>query len=205
MKNHGYFSLISLGCPKNRVDSEKILAALMTEGFEHTHDQELAQIIVINLRVYPAAVEESIATILDSSAVNPEAYLIVAGCMPLRYGESLKDLLPEVDLFLRPYQVGMISDIIGKPAPRRPATPSLHIRNLDSIYLTLPIPPISLRPQRYVTTPDVSSARGELSRARSTPGYAYIRISDGCNHGCKFCAIPLIRGRLKSETMDDLC
>ena len=124
MKNHGYFSLISLGCPKNRVDSEKILAALITEGFEHIQDQELAQIIVINTCTFiQPAVEESIATILDSSAANPEAYLIVAGCMPLRYGESLKDLLPEVDLFLRPYQLGMISDIIGKPAPPASSNP----------------------------------------------------------------------------------
>ncbi len=205
MKNHGYFSLISLGCPKNRVDSEKILAALMTEGFEHTQDQELAQIIVINTCAFiQPAVEESIATILDSSAVNPEAYLIVAGCMPLRYGESLKDLLPEVDLFLRPYQLGMISDIIGKPAPQRPATPSSSYSK-PGIYL-----PDSTNPADLLKTSGIRAdsgcivCRGGVSRVLSTPGYAYLRISDGCNHGCKFCAIPLIRGRLKSETMDDL-
>jgi ribosomal protein S12 methylthiotransferase len=205
VKNHGYFSLISLGCPKNRVDSEKILAALMTEGFEHTHDQELAQIIVINTCAFiQPAVEESISAILDSSAANPEAYLIVAGCMPLRYGESLKDLLPEVDLFLRPYQLGMISDIIGKPAPRGPATPSFSYSK-PGIYL-----PDSTNPAHLLKTSEIRDdsgcvvCPGGISRVLSTPGYAYLRISDGCNHGCKFCAIPLIRGRLKSETMDDL-
>lgn len=205
MKNHGYFSLISLGCPKNRVDSEKILAALMAEGFEHTQEQELAQIIVINTCAFiQPAVEESIATILDSSAVNPDAYLIVAGCMPLRYGESLKDLLPEVDLFLRPYQLGMISDIIGKPALRRPATPSSSYSK-PGIYL-----PDSTNPANLLKTSEIRADSGFIvcpggdNRVLSTPGYAYLRISDGCNHGCKFCAIPLIRGRLKSETMDDL-
>ena len=127
----------------------------MAEGFEHTQEQELAQIIVINTCAFiQPAVEESIATILDSSAVNPDAYLIVAGCMPLRYGESLKDLLPEVDLFLRPYQLGMISDIIGKPALRRPATPSSSYSK-PGIYL-----PDSTNPANLLKTSEIRADSG---------------------------------------------
>jgi ribosomal protein S12 methylthiotransferase len=209
-----YFSLISLGCPKNRIDSEKILAAFMSQGLEHTQDHDLAEIIVINTCAFiQPAVEESIATILDTSAANPDAFLIVAGCMPLRYGDSLKDLLPEVDLFLKPSQIGMISEMIqssgsdkkiSKPASSGPLPLAFSCLtsgiNSDA----------STSPAKLLETSELNATRDGLfrlkclSRVLSTPGYAYLRISDGCDHRCKFCTIPLIRGGLKSEAMDDL-
>ncbi|MFH0960399.1 MAG: 30S ribosomal protein S12 methylthiotransferase RimO [Pseudomonadota bacterium] len=203
MKNIKHFSLSSLGCPKNRVDSEKILAVLITEGFEHTQDQELAEIIVINTCAFiQPAVEESIAAILDSAASNPEAYLIVAGCLPLRYGESLKDLLPEVDLFLSPYQINMIPEMIRSSHSSK-KTGDLFRERLNSLACSYLKRELDIRFSAN-TNDGCSLPKKGLNRVLSTPGYAYLRISDGCNHGCKFCAIPLIRGRLRSESVNDL-
>ncbi|MCX5873973.1 MAG: 30S ribosomal protein S12 methylthiotransferase RimO, partial [Deltaproteobacteria bacterium] len=186
MKQIGYFNLISLGCPKNRVDSEKILHAMLTAGFEHTEDTKSADILVINTCSFiQPAVEESISAILDNASENPDAFLIVAGCLPLRYGESLRELLPEVDLFIKPEQIGAITELI------RSRSPEIKIAQISSCQSINPL---------------VSSDRGayEFNRALSTPGYAYLRIADGCDHACKFCAIPLIRGKLRSEAIDDL-
>lgn len=205
-----YFNLVSLGCPKNRVDSEKILGAITDRGLEHTLDQSQAEIIVINTCAFiQPAVEESIATILDSAEANPDAFLIVAGCMPLRYRQSLRDLLPEVDLFITPDQIGIIWDLVrscnsqkknagawmGRPLAAADNgvdfKPQINLANLSDSSVT-------------VTCDGASTESAHFSRILSTPGYAYLRIADGCNHGCTFCAIPTIRGKLKSEPMDDL-
>lgn len=186
MKHTGYFNLISLGCPKNRVDSEKILHALLTAGFEHTEHTKSADILVINTCSFiQPAVEESISVILDNASENPDAFLIVAGCLPLRYGESLRDLIPEVDLFIKPEQIVTIAELIRSQG---------LIKKLAQIRTG----------QSNGTPANSEQAAYQLGRALSTPGYAYLRIADGCDHGCKFCAIPLIRGKLRSEAIDDL-
>ncbi|MGC8605011.1 MAG: 30S ribosomal protein S12 methylthiotransferase RimO [Desulfomonilaceae bacterium] len=182
MKIHNYFTLISLGCPKNRVDSEKILHTMLAAGYEHTQDQEKAQVILINTCSFiQPAVEESISAILDSASINPNAFLVVAGCMPLRYGQKLDDAIPEVDLFISPNQIDQIAELIQAGGARK------------KIPETQNTPAIKSCNDQY-----------EFKRALSTPGYAYLRISDGCDHACKFCAIPLIRGKLKSESLENL-
>lgn len=219
MKKSEYFNLTSLGCPKNRVDSEKILHAMLAAGFEHTQDQENAQIIIINTCAFiqPAA-EESIAAVLDSASANPGALLIVAGCLPLRYGQSLDDSLPEVDLFIGPDQIDQIAELIESSDAKKNygrAEKGGSFRGFAFEYeicsdlnapveIDIPKPSlveqISTRPQ----CSDDHKAVYEFKRVLSTPGYAYLRISDGCDHRCKFCSIPLIRGKLRSETIGDI-
>jgi len=219
VKTPGYFNLISLGCPKNRVDSERILHAMLATGFEHTQDQENAQIIIINTCAFiQPAVEESISAVLDSASINPNAFLIVAGCLPLRYGDSLDELLPEVDLYIRPDQICQIAELTESGGAERKYGPTVSKRSPGGfafeyeicpdfetlVDLETSIGPSTTRTTGQLEIRDVSRNVYQFKRAISTPGYAYLRISDGCDHGCKFCSIPLIRGKLKSETIEDL-
>ncbi len=219
MKTPGYFNLISLGCPKNRVDSEKILHAMLAAGFEHTQDQENAQIIIINTCAFiQPAVEESISAVLDSASINPRAFLIVAGCFSLRYGDSLDKLFPEVDLYIRPDQICQIAELIelggaerkyGQTVSKRsPGGFAFEYENCPdfetSVDFETPLCPSITRTTGQPEVRDVSKNVYEFKRALSTPGYAYLRISDGCDHGCKFCSIPLIRGKLKSEIVENM-
>jgi ribosomal protein S12 methylthiotransferase len=168
------FNLVSLGCPKNRVDSERILASMESGGYTFTDDPASADIVVINTCAFiePAA-EESINTILDYAEDNPEAFLVVAGCLPLRYKEDLKPLLPEVDLFLRPDQIPTLPSILNVVREKSPEL-------------------------------DMEPGPADRSRIITTPGYAYLKIAEGCFRSCHYCTIPDIRGKLKSEAHENL-
>ncbi|MFC1833760.1 hypothetical protein ACFL2Q_03375, partial [Thermodesulfobacteriota bacterium] len=103
VKDSKLFHLVGLGCPKNRVDSERIIAAMVHGGFSHVEDPRHAGTIIINTCAFiQPAVEESIDVIFDHRALNDEAKLVVMGCLPLRYEGTLSDLMPEVDLFVEP-------------------------------------------------------------------------------------------------------
>ncbi|MGC8660228.1 MAG: 30S ribosomal protein S12 methylthiotransferase RimO [Desulfomonilaceae bacterium] len=193
MKNPGYFNLVSLGCPKNRVDSEKILHAMISAGFEHTQNQEEARVIIINTCAFiQPAVEESISAILDGASINPDAFLIVAGCLPSRYGKDLADSLPEVDLFVKPHEIEPVAAIIESLMTKDRG--NFETRLSESV----------ARGRDRIPEQTLIRKPYEFKRALSTPGYAYVRISDGCDHHCKFCAIPLIRGKLKSESIENI-
>ena len=112
MTHNKFFNLVSLGCPKNRVDSERILSVMADAGFVYTDDPTAAGIIIINTCAFiEPAVDESIDTILDYRE-HKDAFLVVAGCMPLRYQESLREPLPEVDLFLTPDKIADLPRIL---------------------------------------------------------------------------------------------
>ncbi len=172
------FTLISLGCPKNRVDSERILSVMTESGFLYTDDPAAARVIVINTCAFiEPAVEESIDVILDLKAENRGAFLVVAGCLPLRYREQLEESLPEVHLFLTPSQIGDLPKILHSTLFHGDA-PS-H-RTVQSHF------PVG------------------GSRVLTTPGYAYLKIAEGCSRACRYCTIPSIRGPLKSFDPDEL-
>lgn len=166
---------ISLGCPKNRVDTENLLGSL--SGVTSTADPARADCIFINTCGFIApAVQESIRTILECAADKEEApaakrpLLVVAGCLVGRYGEAeLAPDLPEVDLWLDTRDIAAwpekLSQALGLPAP----------------------------------------APGPGRRLLSTPpSYAWLKISEGCNHRCSFCTIPVIRGPLASRPAADI-
>lgn len=165
MRTRNTFHLVSLGCPKNRVDSEHILSAMVRAGFVHVDDPAIAGVIVINTCAFiESAVEESIDTILDFREEHKDAFLVVAGCLPLRYGQSLEEPLPEVDLFLRPNEIEQLPDIIAETAPGSSigrSEPSLGSRRILTTagYAYLKIAEGCSRRCRYCTIPSI---RGTL-------------------------------------------
>ncbi|MDR0854776.1 MAG: 30S ribosomal protein S12 methylthiotransferase RimO [Christensenellaceae bacterium] len=166
--------LISLGCDKNRTDSENILFQLREAGFALVPDVQNADIVIVNTCAFiEAAKKESIDTILEFVDTKREGQtLVVVGCMAQRYGEELKKELPEVDIIAGVNSYHKIAEIIA-------AKKALTI-NAEYTPFTK---------GRVLTTP---------------PHYSYLKISEGCNNNCTYCAIPKIRGKYRSEKFEDL-
>ncbi len=166
---------ISLGCPKNRVDTEHLLAKFPQE-VQMVSDLNEADLVLINTCSFiQPAVEESVRAILETVAdiaenKNTDTKLVVAGCLPARYLDELKKEIPEVDLWI--------------PPDAYEAWPREIARILD---ISLPHP---FEPRmRTSSTP---------------PGYAYLKICEGCNHACSYCTIPSLRGPLRSTPQQEL-
>ncbi len=163
---------ISLGCPKNRVDTE-VLVGLTPGGAVLVERPEEAEVVLINTCSFiEPAVEESVGVILETAEVladlRPKPLLVVAGCLPARYGAEVRRDLPEVDAWIEP----------DEPA---------------------------LWPELLARTLGLEERSGPAVRALSTPpGYAYLKIAEGCNNACRYCTIPSIRGPLKSRDPDGL-
>jgi tRNA-2-methylthio-N6-dimethylallyladenosine synthase/ribosomal protein S12 methylthiotransferase len=162
---------ISLGCPKNLVDTEFLLGGLPGVA-KPVDDPRKARVVLINTCGFiQPAVEESLQAILDAASAiadaSPRPLLAVAGCLVSRYGKELAFQIPEVDLWLSTHEL-----------PDWPAKIAQALR-------LGPAP----RPGRLLSGP---------------PSYAYLKISEGCRHRCRFCAIPSIRGPLKSRPVTDL-
>jgi len=172
----------SLGCAKNQVDTEVMLGCLQTEGFRLHDDINSADIIIVNTCAFiKEATRESIDTILEYTALKRRGLcrvLIVCGCLPQRYKAELTGALPEVDLFLGSSEYGRIAD---------------HIRALSK---APPKPRLIIGRQAFLQT-------ARTPRVISAPGSsAYLKIAEGCSHGCTYCAIPSIKGpyRQRSRT-----
>ena len=161
------FYVETLGCPKNDVDSDKIVGTLLADGLIATDDPTLADLVVVNTCAFiEDARKESIDTVLALGAQRKDgARLVVTGCMAERYGAELAEALPEVDQvagFGVPVQMG-----------RKPISIS-----------AAPIPSFDLL---------------NLPRPKSTAPWAYIKIAEGCDRNCGFCAIPSFRGPQRSR------
>ena len=164
---------VSLGCPKTRVDTERLLGSL--GPVEMVEDPAAAELVFVNTCGFIApAVQESVETVLELADARLEGggrpVLAVAGCLPARYGSELTRNRPEVDLWL--------------PLSAMDHWPLMVAEALD-------------RPQ-------AASGRLQGRVAGSPPSYAYLKVSEGCDHACSFCAIPSIRGRLKSQPRAEL-
>lgn len=175
--------MVSLGCPKNLVDSEIMLAALEQSGFVVVEGAEQASVVLVNTCGFiRPAVEEAIDTILELALCKenaPTQLLVVAGCMVQRYGKELIAELPEVDLFVGLDDFPRIGELIERIEPdhRVIATAGAATYLMDS---TVP-------------------------RRLSTPFFrSYLKITEGCDNRCAYCMIPSIRGRLRSRTITDL-
>jgi ribosomal protein S12 methylthiotransferase len=161
--------LINLGCPKNLVDSEIIISSLQRNGFVLSTSPEDADFVIINTCGFiKGAVEEAkgyIEEFLKKKRKGEFSKLLVAGCLPERFKESLLSLYPDVDYF-----VG-VNDILRIPE-------ILKGKNEGKIFLSKKI-----------------LSYDGLERAVSTYPYAYLKISEGCSKKCSFCTIPSIRGK----------
>lgn len=171
--------VISLGCAKNRVDTERMLGLLKQAGYTFTNDPAKADILIVNTCGFiEPAKQESIDTVLELAQYKEHGrcrLLIATGCLTERYRAELKEALPEIDILLgvREYEqlTGRIAEALGLPV------------------CTAGTVPAGCRTERVLTTPPYS---------------AFLRIGDGCNNKCTYCAIPIIRGPLKDEPMEDL-
>jgi len=174
---------LTLGCPKNQVDSEIMLGHLARTGHEVVLDPDEADVLVVNTCAFVTdAKEESIEAILDAArtkAARAGRRLVVTGCLAQRYAGELPALLPEVDAFVG---TGALADITTAVEAGDAAAPAVHLRA-----------PHVLPP--YVTAPRVRTGAWWTS---------YLKVSEGCDHRCSFCIIPKIRGRHESRGLDDL-
>lgn len=168
-------AVITLGCDKNTVDSERYLAELSDRGAEPTPDPEDADVILINTCGFiDAAKAESIDAIVQAGRLKDEGRakaVVAVGCMVERHRGELEEALPEVDLFLGASQMDRL-------------VPELVDRGL-----------IDAAP---VVHPGVRLFAGDMPHVR------YLKVSEGCDHGCAFCAIPLMRGKHRSFSLEDI-
>lgn len=168
--------LISLGCARNRADSEVMLGSLMSNNYSITDDAEEADTVVINTCGFiEAAKAESVQTILDAAElkkINPNMKVVVAGCLTQRYKGQLVEGLPEVDLFIGTDEFPKIAEFLEQDLPKG-----------------------SVRAQRTHYLYD-----GSLPKKNTlTSSSAYVKVAEGCQHNCSFCIIPAIRGQLRSR------
>ena len=175
--------LVTLGCPKNQVDSEVMLGVLARRGHEMVLDPDAADVLVVNTCAFIGpAKEESIDAILDLAVVKaarPGRRLVVTGCLAQRYADDLQQALPEVDVFVGTGDLLRIADAVEAP---------------------LADAPVVYRGAQHVLPP-----HGVAARVRTGAWWtAYLKVSEGCDHACSFCIIPKIRGRHESRSMDDL-
>jgi ribosomal protein S12 methylthiotransferase len=178
MKKVGF---ISLGCPKNLVDSEVMMGELAREGYEITRDASEADTLVVNTCGFiDAAKKESIDAILEAARLKSEGKctrLVVAGCLVERYRDELRAEIPEVDAFIGTSQVGDITKVADERVNTR-QLPVLPLGNQTATYLY-----------------DDSTPR-----VLATPGhFAYVKIAEGCDRPCAFCFIPQMRGHFRSR------
>ena len=176
--------VISLGCAKNLVDTEVMLGHLDRAGCEFVQDPEQAELMLVNTCSFiDAAREESIRTILEIAELKRTACLrrlVVAGCLVQRYREELARALPEVDAFIG---LDELSRVVAEAA--RTAGPLEPLRPPE------PAPP----PRRSAYLYDHETPR----RAAAPGASAYVKIAEGCDHTCAFCAIPSFRGAFRSR------
>lgn len=173
-----YVGLISLGCAKNRVDSEEVLSFFARNDFQIVSDPNLADILVVNTCGFiEQAKNEAIETIFDT--LKYHKFTVVIGCLVERYYSQLLEEIPEVDLFVPIREYKNFGKLLNEAISKKKQEGKLD-----------------------------ASFGGELEltkRIYSTPSYqAYLQISDGCNNCCTYCAIPLIRGGFRSYPLEEL-
>jgi ribosomal protein S12 methylthiotransferase len=172
--------VVSLGCPKNRVDLELMIGSLSRDGHELTDNPDNADVYLVNTCAFiESAKEESIDAILEMAGHKARVdgrRLVVTGCMAQRYGHELAAEMPEVDQFLGTNEFKRINAAVAGTLPDRE-----YISYGSALYTA-----DELRP---------NTVRG---------GSAYVKISEGCNRTCSFCIIPKIRGKQVSRPVDDI-
>ena len=185
------FWLETLGCPKNKVDSDKLVGTLALDGYEPADSPGDADLVVVNTCAFiEAARQESIDTILQlSDARRVGARLVVTGCMAERYGDELAASLPEVDL-VAPFGTSLLA----------PDAPSAVIATGTPVSMTC--------------KPGAATASGagplpsfdllNLPRPPATAPWSYIKVAEGCDRNCGFCAIPSFRGKQRSRSTQSI-
>jgi ribosomal protein S12 methylthiotransferase len=178
--------MVSLGCPKNLVDSEVMMGLLAKQGYELTTDQQAADVLVVNTCGFiDSARQESVETILEMAQLKQTGklqQLIVAGCLVERYKEDLQQEIPEIDALIGVNQLTEITAVV-KPNGLKPLPIYSEGRDAPELFLY------------DETTP----------RLRATAPYtSYVKIAEGCDHTCAFCIIPKLRGVFRSRSPESV-
>ena len=172
---------VSLGCPKNQLDTEVMLHELYDDGFEIVSEDIDADVVVVNTCAFiESAKQESIDNIIDVGWLKKNRNLkgiVVTGCLAERYRETIFDELPEVDAVLG---VGSIHDIVNAV---KSAAAGKRYSNFEDKN------DVKLGGERIITTPEY---------------FAYLKVAEGCDNHCTYCAIPSIRGKFRSRPMEEL-
>ena len=178
---------VSLGCPKNQLDTEVMLHEVASAGYEITPEETEADVVIINTCGFiESAKREAIDNILDIAWLKKNRTLkaiVVTGCLAERYRESILDEIPEVDAVLG---VGSIHNIVE-------AIEAVTVNKKKG------------SKRKYTSFEDKESVALGGDRILTTPEYtAYLKIAEGCDNRCAYCAIPSIRGRFRSRTIEDI-
>ncbi|MEM7416384.1 MAG: 30S ribosomal protein S12 methylthiotransferase RimO [Gemmatimonadota bacterium] len=172
-------ALVTLGCDKNTVDSERMMAALVGHGAQVSSEVDGADVVIVNTCGFiQSAKEQSIETILDACQLKEEGEVravVAVGCLVQRHGDELEQEIPEVDLYLGLTELSTL-------VPR--------LREKELLPSEEDFVPTMERPLRILSA--------------ETPHTSFLKISEGCDHTCAFCAIPLMRGLHRSQPVDEL-
>lgn len=181
----GTVAFTSLGCDKNRVDSEVMLGILAQKGFQAVADEAQADIIVVNTCCFiKDALEESIETILEMAEYKKTGNckgLIVAGCLGQRYEEEFFNELPEVDAIIGTAAYESVAEVAAEILAGK--TGERYLEDID-------------RP--------MEDTNGKLRVLSTAPYFAYLKISEGCDNHCTYCVIPKLRGKHRSRALESL-
>jgi ribosomal protein S12 methylthiotransferase len=191
--------LISLGCPKNLVDSEVMLGLAQQAGHQLTRDAAEADVLVVNTCAFiDKAKQESVDAILEMAEYKKSGRcqtLVVAGCMAERYRAELREQIPEIDAIIGTGEVPEIVTVLGEAAGHADE-PSV-----------IPLLRANGEPAGATNTPHAPAALptyiydADTPRLLATPRhYAYVKIAEGCDYKCAFCIIPTLRGHYRSRT-----
>jgi ribosomal protein S12 methylthiotransferase len=187
--NKSAVHFVSLGCPKNLVDSQVMLGLLEKERYSISQNAEDADVIIVNTCSFiQASKEESIETILDMAQLKESGkckVLVASGCLPQRYSKELEREMPEVDLFIGTGQYHRITELLNEHGKARE--------------IGAPLPK-----RVYVDQPAFIHTEKD-PRMHTGPNYtAFLKISEGCNRRCAFCIIPKLRGNVRSRSVESL-
>jgi len=171
------FFIENLGCSKNQVDAEVMISSLLKKGWNLAGSAEEADYVIVNTCGFiEPAKKESIETVISFRRLYPDKKIVMAGCFAQRYGEDVFEDLSEVDGIFGNRNPGRIGDVL---------------EDLSS-------------GSRTILIPNEGAVYPERENLLSFPGSAFVKIAEGCSHGCSYCAIPLIRGRLRSRPSEDV-
>jgi ribosomal protein S12 methylthiotransferase len=199
---------LSLGCPKNLVDSEVMLGLVESAGHTVTTDPREAEILVVNTCAFiDQAKQESVDTVLEMAQHKKTGAcrrLIVTGCLAERYRDELRTQIPEIDSVLGTGDVPHILDAIGSPQH-----PPKFVRTNGNSGRVIPLMPAQPEPrpvpERQVHPLPTYLYDADTPRRLTTPAHlAYIKIAEGCDYACSFCIIPTLRGHYRSRPSESI-
>ncbi|HXP14081.1 MAG TPA: 30S ribosomal protein S12 methylthiotransferase RimO [Actinomycetes bacterium] len=180
-------AIVTLGCGRNEVDSQNAAGLLAAAGYQVVTDPEQADAVVVNTCAFvEAAKRESIETILDAAALKEQGRprtVLVTGCLAERYTEELRVELPEADAIVPFSDYGKLASLLGSPEAAGPGPASLVPAGRRVLPMVFPTPAGAAFPAR-------APARGPV---------ALVKLAEGCDRDCSFCAIPSFRGRFRSR------